>query len=75
MLGSRDTFPVRVRHSFLTPVLRPKRDISCAQGNSIWADSWQHDNDRASAMTFGKPKAGGAVTEVSPGLGTGGAEV
>lgn len=60
----------------LPPALRPERDISWAQGNSIWADSPKQGNDRAAARDLSaKAKAGrGAVTEVSAGLGLGGSE-
>lgn len=66
VFSSRDTFPVHVPHAFLTPALRPKRDISWTQGNSIWADSRRHGNDRVSALTFGKARGDGAGTEESP---------
>lgn len=69
MSGSGDTFPVHVQHAFLTLASRLERDISWAQGNSIWADSRRHGNDRASALTFGK--AGGG-TEEFPWFGLGG---
>ena len=42
----------------LTPTLRPKRDISWAQGNSIRADSPRPEEDRTSALTSAKAKAG-----------------
>lgn len=45
MFAFWDTFPVHVQHTFLTPALWPKRDISWMQGNSIRANSWQQDND------------------------------
>lgn len=58
----------------LTPALRPKRDISWAQGNSIQADSPQHKKDRESAVTFAKAKAGRGSQRGFSGRGLGGSK-
>lgn len=64
MFGFWDTFPVHVQHTFLTPALWPKRDISGCRGIQFGLTAGSKIMTE-SALTFGKQR-------IFPGLGFGG---